>query len=102
MLTINEILYSPLNTPMPFAKVFLVTEGLEGTPLPFGEAEAASDKDGLIAFNIAKGTYRVFFQQENTSIKYPVGYILEDVFDNPPVPLTLGSILTEELPIVEE
>ncbi|AUR99045.1 hypothetical protein NVP1261O_41 [Vibrio phage 1.261.O._10N.286.51.A7] len=102
MLSINEVLINPLNAPMPHAKVFLVTVGLTGISLSQGEAHAVSNANGLITFDIPRGTYRVFFQQENTSVKYPVGYILEDVFDNPPVPLTLGSILTEELPIVEE
>lgn len=98
MLKIQATLLNPIRQPLAYAKVFFISMVPKGVPLHHAKAMVQADGEGNISFELVRGTYRVYLEQADIEVKYPVGYILDTIFDTATSPTGLTELIVEALP----
>ncbi len=96
MVHVEDILVSPINTPLQYAQVDIVTVGAVPV-LKHTHSKITADVDGKVSFELVKGDYRVYLTQRECGIKQPIGYINASVFDGVTSPVKLSALVTSQL-----
>lgn len=97
MITIQDTLLNPVSQPLDFATIYFVSVDSTGIPLKQAQASVMTDGEGAFTCTLAEGTYRVYLEQAEFMVKYPVGYILGTSFGSI-TESTLTALIVGELP----
>lgn len=97
MIQIQDVLKSPIGTPLAFAKLYFYAITSDEV-LPTSKAVVDTiAEDGVVDISLVRGTYRVYLKQCEGGVQYHVGYVNDEVFDTVTSPVRLADIISPNL-----